>query len=40
MTTGMFEDATLIEGGPIPPKPTLSYWSLPDSVSTLKISRI
>ena len=29
----MVADEMLIEGGPIVPKPTITYWGLPDSVS-------
>ena len=28
----MQEDVLLQEGGPIPPKPTITYWGLPDKV--------
>ena len=28
----VISDPVITEGGPVPPKPTISYWSLPERV--------
>ena len=33
-------DSLLEEGGPLPPSPTQTYWSLPDQVSTRHLTRV
>ena len=37
METQLNEDSMLIEGGPVQPKPTITYWSLPPTVSSVGV---
>ena len=37
LNISMAPDDMLIEGGPVIPKPTITYWGLPDSVSRRRV---
>ena len=39
-TVTLRADEMLVEGGPVPPLPTITYWHLPSKVSSVKLHHI